>query len=129
MPSPKTSTPSPKHNNTVADRLGAAAAAKQAMLERFKARPTLDDPAFVEQQAALKAVSDARDARAAERRAERAAEAERQAAAQAAKKAEQAAQELEKQRQAREAVFRAEALEREKKAARDARYAARKARR
>jgi hypothetical protein len=128
MPSAKSSAPSPKHNNSVADRLGAAAAAKQAMLDRFKSRPSADDPAYIEQQAALKAVSDARDARAAQRRAERQAEAERQAAAAAAKKAEQAAADVERQRQAREAVFRAEALEREKKAARDAKYAARKAR-
>jgi hypothetical protein len=128
MSSTKSSAPSPKHNNTVADRLGAAAAAKRAMLERFKARPAADDPAYIEQQAALKAIADAREARAAERRAERAAEAEREAAAAAAKKAEQAAAEAERQRQIREAAFRAEALEREKKAARDARYAARKAR-
>lgn len=129
MPSPKSSTPSAKHDNTVADRQSTAAAAKQAMLDRFRARPSADDPAYIEQQAALKAISDAREVRAAERRAERALEAERQAAAQALKKAEQAAQEVEKLRQAREAVFRAEELEREKKAARDARYAARKARR
>jgi hypothetical protein len=128
MPSTKTSAPSPKHNNTVADRLAAAAAAKQAMLERFKSRPSADDPAYIEQQAQLKAISDAREARAVERRAERQAEAERQAAAAAAKKAEQAATEAERQRQAREAAFRAEALAREQKAKRDARYAARKAR-
>lgn len=128
MPSPKSQAPSPKFNNTVTDRLAAAAAAKQAMLARFKARPNENDPAYIEQQAKLKAIADAREARAAERRAEKQAEAERQAAALAAKKAAEAAAELERQRQAREAAFRAEAAEREAKARRDARYAARKAR-
>ena len=37
------------------DRIGAAAAAKKAVLERFLARPKPDDPATLEQQAALKA--------------------------------------------------------------------------
>jgi hypothetical protein len=103
------------------DRIGAAAAAKKAVLERFLARPKADDPAVLEQQAALKAVADARDARNAERKALKEAEAARVAA-------ELAAQRTEQQRLAEEAKARAVALELERKAARDARYAARKAR-
>jgi hypothetical protein len=103
------------------DRLSAAAAAKQAVLERFLARPSPDDPAVIAQQAALKAIADAREARAAERRALKEAEAARVAAEEAARRAaEQAA--------AAEAKARAASTEAQRKAARDARYAARKAR-
>ncbi len=103
------------------DRLSAAAAAKQALLERFRARPTVGDPAWEEQQAALKAIADARDVRNAERKAAKEAEAARLAA-------EQAARRTQEQIAAAEAKARLLALEAERKAARDARYAARKAR-
>jgi Family of unknown function (DUF6481) len=103
------------------DRISAAAAAKQALLDRFRARPTAGDPAWAEQQEALKAVADARDARNAERKAAKEAEAARVAA-------ELAAQRTQQQIAAAEAKVRALALEAERKAARDARYAARKAR-
>ncbi|MDR3529589.1 MAG: DUF6481 family protein [Rhodopila sp.] len=103
------------------DRLSAAAAAKQALLERFRARPAVNDPAWIEQQAALKAIADAREARAAERRAAKEAEAARVAAEQAALRAAE-------QARAAEAKARAAAEEAQRKAARDARYAARKAR-
>src|ERR1700726_2450928 len=69
------------------DRLSAAAAAKQALLERFRARPSADDPAEIARQEALKAISDARDARAAERKAAKEAEAARVAAELAARRA------------------------------------------
>jgi hypothetical protein len=104
------------------DRISAAAAAKQALLERFRARPAADDPGEIARQAALKAIADARDVRAAERRAAKEAELARLAAEEAAKKA---AADL----AAKEARARAAALEAERKAARDAKYAARKARR
>ena len=103
------------------DRLSAAAAAKQALLERFRARPAADDPTVLAQQAALKAVADAREARAAERKALKEAEAARIAAEQAAKRAQEQAAAI-------EAKARAAATEAERKAARDAKYAARKAR-
>jgi hypothetical protein len=103
------------------DRLSAAAAAKQALLERFRARPSPDDPAEIARQAALKAVSDARDVRIAERKAAKEAEAARLAA-------EEAARRVQAQAAAAEAKVRAAAAEAERKAARDARYAARKAR-
>lgn len=104
------------------DRLSAAAAAKQALLERFRARPAPDDPAEIARQAALKAIADAREARAAERRAAKEAELARIAAEEAALKA--AAEQA-----AKEARARAAAEEAARKAARDAKYAARKARR
>ena len=103
------------------DRLSAAAAAKQALLERFRARPSPDDPAEIERQAALKAIADARDVRNAERKAAKEAEAARLAAEEAAKR-------VEEQKAAIEAKARAVAQEAERKAIRDARYAARKAR-
>jgi hypothetical protein len=118
----RTPSTKPAHARTnFDDRLSAAAAAKQALLERFRARPTAGDPAWIEQQAALKAISDARDIRIAERKAAKEAEAARVAA-------EQAAQRVRDQVAAAEAKARAVAQEAERKAIRDARYAARKAR-
>ena len=107
------------------ERLSAASNAKQAMTAKFMRRPGQDDPAFIERQAARAAVSVARDARRAEREANRVADEARIAAerqAQAAMAAEQ---------EARAAAERAgidAALEIQRKAARDTRYAARKAR-
>ncbi len=118
----RTPSTKPAHARTnFDDRLSAAAAAKQALLERFRARPSVGDPAWIEQQAALKAISDAREARIAERKAAKDAEAARIAAELAARKTQE-------QIAAAEAKARALALEAERKAARDARYAARKAR-
>jgi Family of unknown function (DUF6481) len=111
------------------DRLDAAAAAKKAILERFQARPGPDDPAVKAQHAARQAISDARDVRTAERHAARAADAERQAAEHAEKAAERAAREAEERDSAAHIAARAVALEAERKAQRDARYAARKSRR
>lgn len=112
----------PAHTRTnFDDRLSAAAAAKQALLERFRARPNPDDPAEIARQANLKAIADAREVRAAERRAAKEAEAARLAAEEAERRAQE-------QVAAAEAKARATALEAERKAARDARYAARKAR-
>jgi uncharacterized protein DUF6481 len=69
MPNSRT-TRSPKPRTaSLTDCRSAAAAAKRAMLERFRAKQ--DDPAMLERQAALKAISDARDARHAERKAAR----------------------------------------------------------
>lgn len=123
MPNAKRSpSTKPAHARTnFDDRISAAAAAKQALLERFRSRPNPGDPAWEEQQAALKAVAEARDARAAERKAAKDAEAARVAAELAAKRTQE-------QIAAAEAKARALALEAERKAARDAKYAARKAR-
>jgi hypothetical protein len=123
MPSTKNSASTkPAHARTnFDDRISAAAAAKQALLERFRAKPTVGDPAWEEKQAELKAIAEARDARAAERKAAKDAEAARLAAEEAAKQAAKLAA-------AAESKAKATALEAERKAARDAKYAARKAR-
>ncbi len=109
----------------ISERLRAARDAKQAMAAKFRQRPGSDDPAVAERRAARAAVSAARDARLAERKAQRLAENARVAAEREALEAEQAEQE--KRATAEQAVNDAR-LESERKAARDARYAARKAR-
>ena len=111
------------------ERQSAAAAAKKAMLEKFRAAS--EDPGAADRAAARAAVHEARQARMAERdAAKKAQEAER--AAQAVRDAERVAQ---AKREAAEAQARIAAdkieqealLEMEQKAIRDARYAARKA--
>ncbi len=108
-----------------AERLSNSAQAKQAMLQRFRARPGDDDPEVVARRAARQALVAAREQRIAEREAARRA-AEAQAAAEAAdliaREQQEAAERAE--REAAEAL----ALEAQRKADRDARYAARKAR-
>jgi hypothetical protein len=110
------------------DRQKAAATAKAALLEKFRAQPKPDDPAVLERQAAQLKVEAAREARAAERKIAQKAEADRKAAEAAAKLAEQEAlAAAEAARVAAEAEA-AIALKAQQKAARDARYAARKRR-
>jgi hypothetical protein len=109
-------------NDSFGERLTTAADARTAALKRFLARPGPDDPAVLERQAAQKAISEAREARNAERMAVRAAEAAQQAAEQKARDVEAAA------RVAADAAG-AAARAAEQKAARDARYAARAVRR
>jgi hypothetical protein len=111
-----TSTSKPNLN----DRLSAAAAARKALIEGFKTKR--DDPDVLARQAALKEISAAREARRSQRQADKEAEAVRLAA-------EAAARDAEEKRLAQETKINAAALEAERKAARDARYAARKARR
>jgi hypothetical protein len=106
------------------DRLSAAANAKKAELEKFRARSGTSDPAFAERQAARHAISVARDARTAERNVSRLASVAHDAAEKAAVEAEQTARDAEVATQVAHDV----ALQAERKAARDARYAARKAR-
>jgi hypothetical protein len=105
-----------------------AANAKKAELEKFRARSGTTDPAFAERQAARHAISVARDARTAERNVSRLAsiaqEAAEKVARDAAVEAEQTAADAEVARHAAHDI----ALQAERKAARDARYAARKAR-
>lgn len=118
--------------NDLKERLNTAAEAKRAMLERFRAKPAADDPAVIEREEARKALAAARELRAAERKAAKEAETTRLAAEQAEREAEAARQAAEAA--VREAALKAEheereaALEIERKAARDARYAARKKR-
>ena len=111
------------------ERLNAAASAKQAVLERFRAKLSGGDPELLKKQAERLEIARARDARLAARKAEKQA---REATERATREAREAAEKAE--REEREARERAEAaawkaaLEEEKKAERDARYAARKAR-
>jgi hypothetical protein len=56
------------------ERLTTAADAKKALLEKFKSRPSLDDPAVAERRASREALCIARDERLAERAVSRAAE-------------------------------------------------------
>lgn len=114
------------------ERLSTAADARRALLEKFRARPTADDPAVVARQQARQDISDARDARKAEQETARL---EREAARKAqeahegvAREAREAAEQEQRAREAAEVQEREAALENERKAARDARYAARKAR-
>ena len=104
------------NTNSFRDRQAAAAQARKTMAEKFLARPKYDpaDPAVVEREAKRKAILEARAEREVER-ARRKADAE---AEEASRRAEQ------------EAVRRAEQdrVDFEKKLERDARYAARKAR-
>jgi hypothetical protein len=107
------------------DRLSTANAAKRAMLDKFRAQPKLDDPAVQERLAAQVALAKAREARIAERKAQRDAERLANEAEVARLAEERAAQEAEERRAEGD---RAIAMLAEQKAARDARYAARKAR-
>ena len=117
---------------SLADRLGAAARARQAQLEKARAKAPANDPQFAEKQAARLAASEARDVRAAERKVQKRADEERQAQAKAAE--EIARGKAQKEADEARQVEAAQASEREaaaivaRKAERDARYAARKAR-
>jgi len=119
----------PQKNDSVNDRLAAAAKAKEAMLERFRARPGPNDPEQLKLQAERKAIAEARDARNAERRVAREAEAARLAAEKAAAAEARKVQAAEEAAAAAAAAEHAAALPALQKAARDARYAARQARR
>jgi hypothetical protein len=118
------------------DRMTTAANAKKALVEKFKSKPGPDDPEVAARAAERLAIAAAREVRAAERKAAREAELARLAEIEAARLAELAAQEAariaeaaaQRKRDA-EAVVDSLNLEAERKAARDARYAARKARR
>ena len=136
----------PSKDNSFADRRSTATAAKQALLEKFKSRPAEDDPAEIERRAERARIVEAREARIAEKEALRKAEADRRAAerkqkederraAEAAIEAERLAAEqaVAEEKAAREAaksdlIKRVVADEAALKAARDARYANRKAR-
>ena len=114
------------------ERQQAAAKAKQAALEKFRAQPGANDPAVVERERARRAIAEAREARASEREGARLAR-EKEMAEQrirAAALAEQAAREAAERtaREQREIADGEVALQAGRKAERDARYAARKAR-
>ncbi len=121
-----------KHEPSLTDRLGAAAKARKAQLERARAIAPANDPEFAERQAARRLAAEKREVRVAERKAAKLADKTRKAKEQAdeeiaraiALKAEEEARAVE----AEEHAAREIALEAERKAERDRRYAARKAR-
>ena len=110
--------------NSFDDRRQNSAAAREAMLNRFRARPAGDDPAVLARQAERRAIATAREERAQERETQRRLEAERQAALVAA---ERAAEEARKAAEIEAAAERARLAQAKQKEERDARYAARKA--
>jgi hypothetical protein len=121
------------------ERRNAANEARKALLERFKARPSADDPAVIMRMEERRRIIEARALREAEKERQRQerlareraeAEARRIAEEAARKEAEEKARIEAAQREAEEQVkLEAElALEEARKAKRDARYAARKAR-
>jgi len=114
------------------DRLEAAAKAKQAQLERARAKSPQNDPEFAKRQAERKKLAEEREARIAARAAEKAAEAQREAERRAAEEAARIEAERlaaeERERLKREEADKLVQLLAEQKAARDARYAARKTR-
>ncbi len=120
-------------DSNISQRRESAAKAKETLLERFRARPGEDDPATIERKAARLAVSQAHEARIAAREEARRVKAERQAL-ELKTRQEEEARLAEEQAESEATERRAEAdraveLLAEQKAARDARYAARKARR
>lgn len=107
------------------ERLERAAKAKQALLEKFRSRPPQDDPEMIKRREERLAIAAAREERAAARQVLKAKEAEERAAREAIEKVEREARE---RREAVEKVIRDSAEAAERKADRDRRYAARKAR-
>jgi hypothetical protein len=110
---------------TFKDRLSEAQSARQAALERFKARPNPDDPEVIRRREERLAIAQAREVRDAERKARKEEEARLRAEQEAKEKLEREARE---KREAIERVIREAAEAAERKKERDARYAARKAR-
>ena len=104
---------------TFADRQGAAQNAKKALLERFKAKPGPDDPETLKRQAERQAIAEQRALAQKAREQEKAEKKAREA-----EKAAELAAQAERERAEKEAAD--IALKAEQKAARDARYAARK---
>ncbi|MBC8242128.1 MAG: hypothetical protein H8E30_16875 [Alphaproteobacteria bacterium] len=107
-----------KHEPSLADRLGGAAQAKRAQIEKARAKTPENDPKYAEKQAARRAIAVAREAR----------KAEVQAAEEAVRALALIAEQEAREAAAIEEADREVALAAEAKAARDARYAARRAR-
>jgi hypothetical protein len=112
-------------NTGFGDRLNAAKDARQAMAKKFLKRPAIDDPEVVARREERAKLAAEREARLKERKEERASEKARIAAETEAKIKADAE---EKAAREERAVLDEATREQEAKAARDARYAARKAR-
>lgn len=111
------------------DRASSAAKAKQALIEKFRARPGPDDPAVQAKIAERLAVAEAREKRDQERKLAKEADAARKAIEELERQAEVARKAAEKTEEEKARKLDLLAVEADRKAARDARYAARKARR
>ena len=110
---------------TFSDRLQEAADARKAMLERFRSKPSADDPDVQKRREERLRIAQAREERAAVRKAQKEAEAQARAEQEAIERAEREARE---RKEAIERLIRDASDAAERKVARDARYAARKAR-
>ena len=110
------------------ERRNASLAAKQALLQKFKTQPSLDDPELQARLAERAKIAEAREQRVAERRVAQAAEQARLAAIAEQENAARLAAEAEALVKQAEQVQRDEEIRAERKALRDAKYAARKAR-
>ena len=116
---------------TFADRLETAAKAKQALLEKARQKDPSNDPEFAARQAARIEAARIREERETEKRNAKMAEQARVKAereAEAARKAAEAQAEADRIRSGKRPVSKPALSEAEQKALRDARYAARKAR-
>lgn len=113
------------NRDTFADRLENAAKAKQALLDRARANDPTKDPEFIARQEARAAAARAREEREIERRNATLAEREKAIADREAKKAAQIAAEADAAKRSLRKQIEDLASQ---KATRDARYAARKAR-
>lgn len=118
----------PLKGSTFEDRRASAAEAKKALAERFKARPPADDPEVLARAAERRSIQEARELRQAERSKQKAAEEAARLREDEARKIAEAAAAAEAEAKAAEQAARDEAIRAERKAARDAKYAARKAR-
>lgn len=120
------------NDNSFAERRKTAADARRELLAKFASAPKPSDPAMQERRAAREAVVAAREARRAERDALKAAESERilmeAAALTAAAEAHEKAEAEARQAEINDRISRVVADEAARKAERDRRYAARKAR-
>jgi hypothetical protein len=112
-------------DDELAGRLKKAASARSAILEKFRAKPSADEPAEIERRAARQKISEARDLREAERKSARSILEARETAERSAQETAKQAQRIfqEQQDAAKSELHRAK-----QKAKRDARYAARKQR-
>ena len=115
-------------NATFDERRNAAEAAKKTKLEKFRALTAQINEGAAERQATRQEIVAARDVRAAEREAARLANEARSAEDQAAREIVQKAEQTERDAKAAEQAEREVASGAERKAARDACYAARKSR-
>ncbi|KGD86195.1 DUF6481 family protein [Rhizobium sp. YS-1r] len=120
------------NDNSFAERRKTAADARRELLAKFASAPKPSDPAMQERRAAREAIVAAREARRAERDALKAAESERilmeAAALTAAAEAHEKAEAEARQAEINDRISRVVADEAARKAERDRRYAARKAR-